>query len=397
MRSRKAFLSYKNIVRWALLLSMGILVLTTSSCLDKKSNKKSNEPNKKASQIITIDPSVMKKNLYFSGTIEPLSVIPVVSPATGIVKQKFFNYGYFVNKGALLLTIKSENAEQAYKTALVNYLQEKQQRNESLQTESLKAKLYAQGVISKNEYDQARTNHFLEHIKFLQTKLDLEKNLESNDVAKLEKLSISDMKGVQKVLSDNMQQLIKITAEHTGIILFPKDKRLIVGSVVKLNDTLLELSNLDGISIVIKVDELNINQLQQDQQAVITSDAFPGIALKGELNDIEKQASTKEHLPAFYVKVVVPKLTPEQQKIIHVGMSAKVKITVQHADRILVPINAVIYKNEKNFVKVLDKHTNKIKEVMVTTGQTTLGSVVITSGLKKGDQVVVHNAVKQSK
>jgi multidrug efflux pump subunit AcrA (membrane-fusion protein) len=57
----------------------------------------------------------------------------------------------------------------------------------------------------------------------------------------------------------------------------------------------------------------------------------------------------------------------------------------------MVPIEAVIVKDDGKFVKVLDKKTKQIKEVKVKTGITTLDSVEIIKGLKAGDCVIVSN------
>ena len=72
-------------------------------------------------------------------------------------------------------------------------------------------------------------------------------------------------------------------------------------------------------------------------------------------------------------------------------MNADVSITIRHKAQIQIPLNAVARKNGITTVKVKDKTSGQIKDVTVTTGQTTQDSVVITSGLKSGDQVVIPN------
>ena len=161
--------------------------------------------------------------------------------------------------------------------------------------------------------------------------------------------------------------------------------------MVKDGQTLLNINSSRGISFDIKINEINVNQLHVGQPAIITSVAFPNIKLQGYIKSIDSQASSIGNLPSFSAAIIVPSLTTSQEKIIRIGMSAKISITTTRKAKILVPLYAISDENGKKSVKLLDPKTGKIKKALVETGETTLSDVEITSGLKAGDQVVLPN------
>jgi multidrug efflux pump subunit AcrA (membrane-fusion protein) len=56
---------------------------------------------------------------------------------------------------------------------------------------------------------------------------------------------------------------------------------------------------------------------------------------------------------------------------------------------ISIPITAINETNSQTFVTIYDGQSGKLKQVPVQTGKTSETSVMITSGLKAGDRLVV--------
>jgi hypothetical protein len=90
----------------------------------------------------------------------------------------------------------------------------------------------------------------------------------------------------------------------------------------------------------------------------------------------------------FLVQVQVPNVPPEQQQVIHVGMSANIEFDIPQESEIYLPIKAVHQVNGKRYVTVIDA-SGKKREAPVMTGKTTLTEVAIISGIKQGDRIVV--------
>lgn len=367
------------------------MTMSLSACHFQKKQKKGNADGYK---VLTISPLPTSKTLYFSGSILPVKTIPIVAPADGLITQLNFIYGQIVKEGQLLFVIKSIKQQSDYQDALTKYLTAKQTFTLSNKQLIGDESLYKQGLIPRNTYDSSKNTNSLNQLAMLQAEGQLRNALIGRKFADIENLSIDNIDAVNKALElDKHETSLNIYSPGAGQVLFPLDnsKKIQNGSAVKEGEVLLSIDPNGGISIDISIDEMNVNQLQVGQPAVITSIAFPNFKLNGYVKNIDAQASGSGNLPTFSATVIVPKLTPEQDKIIRIGMSAKIAITTQRKPQMLVPIYAVTQENGINSVKLLDPKTGKINKVTVETGETTLNDVAITSGLKAGDQVVLPN------
>ncbi|MCI5208813.1 MAG: hypothetical protein D3910_08475, partial [Candidatus Electrothrix sp. ATG2] len=85
-----------------------------------KLGKKSAPPQE---ALVTVKQQTLRNTLSLTGKIEPLGQIEVVAPLEGKVLEKKFQYGDFVSKGTLLLTIDANNEEAKYRKAQAEYLQ----------------------------------------------------------------------------------------------------------------------------------------------------------------------------------------------------------------------------------------------------------------------------------
>jgi multidrug efflux pump subunit AcrA (membrane-fusion protein) len=167
-------------------------------------------------------------------------------------------------------------------------------------------------------------------------------------------------------------------------------RKIIKGDVVKQGDVLSVIGDMSGLTVHIKVNELTLNQLKIGQAVKVTGIAFSDEILNGEIRRIDQQGEISNGgLPVFSVEVAVPRLTVKQQKEIHVGMSAKVEISLEEKSQITIPITAVMEKDGMSYVKIFDDKKRMFREIPVRTGKTMLDSVIVLSGLKSGDKLVV--------
>jgi multidrug efflux pump subunit AcrA (membrane-fusion protein) len=366
-----------------------------------KKNQTTNSVNIQVAQ-----PETAQNALYFSGTIAPLMVHSITSPIAGTIIKKNFSYGQTVNKGQLLIDINSDKAEQNYREALTTYLKTKNAYISSQAKFASSKSLYKNGLIARNDYESSRNELENNLLSYRQAGFALQNSIQkitSNKIeqknlyASLTNLSLGDKK-VNQALSMQFSNL-KLYATQTGVALFSQksdngdntnnNTTIAVGSEIKPGQVIVSIGNLSGISINITVNEMGINKIKVGQRAIITGVAFPDLQLKGYVAQVGIEAkpdSTGGSLPVFPVKIVVPKLTVQQQKQLHIGMSAQVELLLTSPNMIMVPISAVQQKNNASYVTVL-RHGIK-QSVKVTTGLTTLNKVAIVSGLKPGDNIV---------
>ncbi len=352
-------------------------------------------------RVMTVESHTISNSLFYSGTIQPLRAVAVLSPTDGVIEEMPFHYGDVVTAGELLFTINSEKFQTEYKNALIQYVKARSDlsagKNQLVQGEFL----HTNKLISDDEFKLRQTNFYNSQLAFVQAKDALAKMLNQLNInnVNLFDLSIDDIEKINAALHmQGDEQRLKMSAPSAGVALLPvkmeggADKKLGKGEQVKQGDVLALIGDGQGVSVHINVNEYDINQIKIGQHVKISGAAFPDYVLSGVVSGVDHQAQANQSgMPNFSAEVVVAKLTPEQQKAIYMGMSAKVEIDVEEPVQIAVPIAAVTEKNGNAYVQLQDAKTGKLHEVLVHTGKTTADSVVIVDGLQAGDKIVSVN------
>jgi HlyD family secretion protein len=373
-----------------------ILILSCLSLSACGSSDKAEGSGKQ--EVMTVRAKPLETSLYYSGTVQPFKSVVVISPAEGVVEESQFHYGDIVKPGQLLFTIASEKFQTDYKNALMQYLKSKNEFDTSSSQLKEGDFLHKNQLISDDDFKTKQTSFYNAQLGLIQAKDTLSAMLKRLDVKgfKLEELTIENIEKINLAMhAQGDTQLLRVTSPVSGVILLPPKsdggddaKKIGKGDAVKQGDVLAVIGDISGLTIRVNVNEFNINQIKVGQKVHVTGPAFSDYVLEGNISGIDRQAqSSQGGMPTFPIEVEVPKMTPEQQAVIHAGMSAKVEINIEGPPQITVPIQAVIEKNGMTFVKVKKKF-GKIQEVAVKTGQTTENEVVIESNLQEGDQVV---------
>lgn len=370
------------------IISTIILLLSLAAC-----SRQSDDAHAK---MLTIKSSSFASTLFYSGTVQPLKTLVVPSPADGVVVEMPFQYGEKVQAAQLLFMLSSAKFLSDYKAALMQYVKSKSEFNNS-QTQLSEAEfLHKNQLISDDDFKMKQSNYYAAQLTLLQAKDALKNLLHQLDLKNFDlyQLTIADIDKLTQAMHLQVgSENLRVLAPAMGVILSSSkneedNKKVLKGDVVKQGDVLAVIGDMSGISVRIKVNELTVNQLKIGQKVKITGIAFPDYTLDGEINRIDKQGdSASGGLPTFSVEVIVAKLTADQQKEIHVGMSAKVEINIEEAAQITIPIAAIREKNGVSFVKVYDALSRKLTDAPVKTGKTTMDSVAILSGLKVGDTI----------
>jgi len=352
-------------------------------------------PDKKAAKTIVVKRADAKTTLYFSGVINSHKKFAVTSPVEGVITKKFFDFGQDINKGDKLFIIKSLKQQADYQEAMVNYLKAKQTLENSGAKYKSSEKLLDNGLISTDEHTATKNTYLLDRLAFVQAQAKVITIIGGNgrlkDIDKLTLENIGDISAKLK-LKEKAQNIMTI-APIGGIALINTegDKKIDLGSDVKTDQVLLYLGSKDQLSTNINISEINVNQLHVGQPAIISGDAFPS-QLKGYIEKLAAQATTSGGQPTFSAQVLVPQLTPQQAKNIKIGMSVKVAIPIIKKTQIMIPIVAI--NPDDQTVQVVNPTTNQITKVKVETGETTFDDIIITSGLKEGDHILVPNSNK---
>ncbi len=383
-----------------------------------------------------------------TGQIRPKTYVNVGANAMGRVTHFYVNEGDHVKKGQIIATI--ENVQQeanvaaqqatidAARTDINSYIaaEKTAQANvehaqadleqKKLDFDRAKALFQAQ-VMSKQDFDAKKAAYDLDVASLSQAVAGLAQARAQTASARGH---LETQQASLKVNEDLLNRTIAV-APFDGIVTnepVRQGEMVVQGIQNTEGSTLMTLADMSVITAEVKVDETDIVNVQNGQEADVTVDAIPGKVFKGHVTEVGDQAllrstgvstsqSTSGVEEAKDFKVVVTLDTPSD--FLRPGLSCTAKITTAKKDNIVaVPIQALTMRDPNQLKKeasspktatvsaatnnpsqpsqqiqgvfVVSKANGKdrVHFVPVTTGITGATDIEILSGLKTGDRIV---------
>ncbi|MDD3312890.1 efflux RND transporter periplasmic adaptor subunit [Pseudodesulfovibrio sp.] len=373
----------------------------------------------KDSGVLTVAPRLLTRSISLSGTVAPLEEVVFTAPFQGMIKRLPFHYGDHVKEGQELVVLEASSMESRVRDARTEYIKARKQmmemvhwdkavdvsraRRDVSQAHSQMAmaegkaeedrKLLDQGIIPKSEYDSSMQELRTKKMQYAASRETLRSVMDKGDAEYVE-IARMELDNAEAKLKAAEEQLAgaRITAPVAGVAIRPSavtadQSKLAVGIVVNEGQPLVSVGSLAGLSIVAEVDELDINSLKKGQPVKVSGDAFPGITLKGRIDQISSQANDGQ-VPTFTATIRLTELPADVGDKVRLGMTASMQVeTYSNPQALLVPLSAVATTGGRSVVRVKDKD-GKVEERAVTTGYTTLTEVEVRTGLKPGETVL---------
>ena len=144
---------------------------------------------------------------------------------------------------------------------------------------------------------------------------------------------------------------------------FVGERHVDQGALLAPNEPILSVAELDPLRAVIYVIERDYPYLKRDQEATLTTDAYPEVEFKGKIARIAQlmQDSTRQAAVQLEIPNAELKLKP--------GMFVRVQLEFKSKENaVVVPRNAVVKRDNRLGVFTLDVADAKAKFVPVETG-----------------------------
>ena len=377
-----------------------------------------------------VKPRPVTSTISVTGQLAPRQRIQVTSPIEGTVAAVHFQYGVQVAEGQRLVDLDVTETRIEYREAQVAHIKARERVDELEDWSSHVEVSRARRVVSRGRIDVEARKNQLSQIAFLLEQglipateheaaereynnalLDLQAAEE--DLQSVLDKGVAEVRVARLELDNALARLRKLEevmrnatvyAPVAGVIMHPEfnrsgtqendqGQRLAKGVSVKLGEHLVSIGDVDGLTIVGMVDEVDVATIRPGHPTRIVGDAFPGVELLGEIVGVSSQArqSGERHgLPAFEVTAAVIELSSEQRRQLRLGMSATLEVVVyEKPDALLVPIEAVEIVDGQSRLRVKGKVPGTVRYVDVVTGVTTLDSVEILGGIKAGEQILI--------
>ncbi|MEZ0005280.1 HlyD family secretion protein [Flavobacterium sp. 28YEA47A] len=395
----------------AILLIIVLLLLSKAGVLGSKEKGKEVE-------IAQVDAMTIIETVSATGKIQPEIEVKISSEVSGEIIDLPVKEGQVVKKGDLLVRINPDlytsglnrsvaslsgtkaglsQADAQFKEAKANY-----ERNKTL---------FEKGIISKSDWDKA---------------------VSSFEVAQATKQSayynVQSASATVNEARDNLgRTTIYSPADGTISSLGVELGERVLGTQQMTGTELLRVANLNNMEVEVDVNENDIVKINVGDSAKVEVDAYLKKEFKGIVTSISNSASTAltaDQVTNFKVKVRILKESyadllegkPANFSPFRPGMTATVDIITKRKENVLsVPISSVVVKtdtsatkkpvvlnskdnqnnnqkapkSEKKFECVFVKEGDKAKLRVIKTGIQDDTNIEVSSGLKKGDIVIV--------
>jgi len=301
--------------------------------------------------------------LVVTGTVSPdvSHNVPVVSLASGRVMVVKTRLGDTVQKGQLLMTIRSDDVTGGYSTYRMAMADEVLARTQYVRAQNL----YEHGAIALNDLQVAQ---------------------DTEDKAKIAVETAAEHLKLLGNDPDKQNSMVDIFAPSSGVI---TDQQATTGSLVQAYNTPypFTISDLSSIWVVCDVYENDLATVRLGDNAEITLNAYPDRMFRGKVSNIG--AILDPNLRTAKVRIEVP--NPGNMRL---GMFARAtfrgQTTEMHTE---VPASAILHIHDRDYVYV-PAPENKFRRIEVVSGDQLPNNMQeVKSGIKAGQQVVSNALV----
>jgi membrane fusion protein, multidrug efflux system len=294
--------------------------------------------------IYHVKPANITEEINSFGTIAPINSAIITSEVASIVKEVKLAEGSKVKKGDILFIL-DDAMQVAEKNAAQSDLDLRQK-------DFARAKeLLAKKVISQKQYDDAENN------------MKSSKSQYSLAVAKYDKTHIkAPFNG------------------DVGISYVTNSQYVTIG------DSLTSIQDIANIQVSFSLSEKYLSKISKNNEVILYSDIYKNQQFKGVVIAIDEYIDPKTR--NFMVKAQFS----NQDGLLKAGSYARLKVVLNHKNKILIPENALLKIEQGDFVYVMIEE--KAKMIPVKIGMREDVNVEITEGIKENDAVITSGLIK---
>jgi len=163
-------------------------------------------------------------------------------------------------------------------------------------------------------------------------------------------------------------------------------RRVSLGALVTPGTVITTLDDTNTIKVDFAVPEMQLGSLARGQKVVARTSAYPGRDFSGTV------ASIDSRVDAATRSVVVRATVPNRDGALKPGMFMTVELTQDERPALVIPEEALVPEQARQFVFVAKNGVADKREV--TLGRREPGFVEITDGLAAGEAVVIEGTLK---
>jgi membrane fusion protein (multidrug efflux system) len=286
----------------------------------------------------------LTRELKALGTARANEAVEITSKTSNIITAVRFRDGQRVQRGAVLVQLDSAQARADLAAAEAALTESTSLYNRSRELLSTQA-------VSKSQFDQIEAT---------------------------KKANAARVAAAQAKLEDTV-----IRAPFSGRVGL---RRISVGSLINPGAVITTLDDTGIMKVDFAVPENFLSQLREGLPLTANSTAYPGRRFSGRISSVDSRIDPVSR------SVTVRAEVPNTESLLKPGMFLNVEIVRDQRNALVVPEEALVPEQNRQFVFVVVDDRAQKREVRI--GARSPGSVEVLSGLALGERVVVEGTVK---
>ena len=290
----------------------------------------------------------------FTGSLEPKSRFDVAPKVAGWLKELLVDVGDTVERNQIIAVLDDEE-----------FAQQVEQARAELQVAKANAENYASDLdIAKREYERAKA--LREKQIASASELDVSEAA-FNASQTRHKVSLAQVTQKEAALKTALVRLsyTKVQAfwEESDQARVVGERFVDEGELLSVNQPIVSILENNPLTAVVYVIERDYPKVTIGQQAVITTDAYPGRTFAGSITRIAPLLKESSRQARLEVEVPNPDL------LLKPGMFVRARVEfTTHENAMLIPLGALVRRDDKEGIFIADTQNLKARFVPVAKG-----------------------------
>ena len=368
-------------------------------------------------RVTTVKKGLFSEELTEEGTVEAVNSVSVSSPTIsyryGALKiAKIVNDGEEVGEGDTLIIFDPSEikrsivqSEQQLEIAKAEY--EKMKSTQQSEIEDLQADMELARISYEISKINSETSAYEPEATKKEIKLQLEsaaialerageqienkKNIHREDLVQ-KSLNISQLSKTLDEANQSMKNLFVVSPAR-GIAIKEENwntgQKWAAGDQPYSGSVLIELPDFAAMRAELKINEVDVSKVLPGQKAEIRPDAYSDSVYYGVVESVANLAQNKDYKSKIKIFPVQVRINGQSRKLLP-GLTVSCKIIVSEIpDVTYIPIEALFREQGGEYVFL--KTGSRFKRQDIKTGDMNTDFVVVTEGLKEGDEVALAN------
>lgn len=415
-----AFVSRHRVVL-VLFMLVGVVAVLVGLRLREQEARAKSPRQTRETQVGVIQPQrrALQVTLSFTGDILANRQTPIFAKTSGYIRAIHADRGQFVKAGALLVEIEPTEMENAFdqsraalatadaalqvsrsnlESARANVLNQQallaraqaMLANDRRQADRL-AELFAKGLVSAQERDNARTAHEAAQAavgaQAAQVEVARVQITTTDSQVRLAETQVEQQKSAQRMAQMRLDDT-RITAPFSGFI---SARQLEVGASVSsqaaatssASIAILTLQEIDPVKVQIEVPERDVARIRVGNVVRLTTDAYAGRVFSGKVARVVHTLDPRTRTMGVEVDIA------NADTLLKPGMYARVELVLEvRPDALLLPLEVLTgAEGRPSILVVRDK---KVTTVPVELGPTDGPMIQIVKGVDGNTQVILQ-------